>query len=43
MRKSNTKERLVDAAMNLFSLKGYDGTGVDEIAESVGIKGPTIY
>lgn len=43
MSKSDTKEKLIEAAMNLFSTKGYDGTSVDEIAESIGIKGPTIY
>jgi AcrR family transcriptional regulator len=43
MAKSDTKERLIEAAMDLFSTKGYDGTSVDEIAESIGIKGPTIY
>ena len=43
MAKSDTKQRLIDAAMDLFSTKGYDGTSVDEIAEYIGIKGPTIY
>ena len=43
MARANAKEPLIDAAMELFSAKGYDGTGVDEIAESIGIKGPTIY
>ncbi len=43
MARTNAKEPLVEAARELFSLKGYDGTSVDEIAESIGIKGPTIY
>ena len=43
MPRTNAKERLIEAAMELFSVKGYDGTSVDEIAESIGIKGPTIY
>ncbi len=43
MARTNAKEPLIKAARDLFSVKGYDGTGVDEIAESVGIKGPTIY
>ena len=38
-----TKDRLVDAAMELFSQKGYSATSVDEIAESIGIKGPNLY
>ena len=43
MARTNAKEPLIRAARDLFSEKGYDGTGVDEIAESIGIKGPTIY
>jgi AcrR family transcriptional regulator len=43
MPKKNTKERMMDAALELFSKKGYDATGVDEIAESVGVKGPNLY
>ena len=39
----STKDKLLDAAVNLFSEKGYDGTSVDEIAASIGIKGPTLY
>ncbi|SEW35946.1 transcriptional regulator, TetR family [Ruminococcaceae bacterium KH2T8] len=38
-----TKDRLVDAALELFSQKGYSATSVDEIAESIGIKGPNLY
>ena len=43
MARTNAKEPLIRAARDLFSVKGYDGTSVDEIAESIGIKGPTIY
>jgi AcrR family transcriptional regulator len=43
MARTNAKEPLINAARDLFSEKGFDGTGVDEIAESIGIKGPTIY
>lgn len=43
MARTNAKEPLIQAARDLFSVKGYDGTSVDEIAESIGIKGPTIY
>ncbi|SDB53471.1 TetR/AcrR family transcriptional regulator [Butyrivibrio sp. INlla16] len=43
MPRTNAKEPLIKAARDLFSVKGYDGTSVDEIAESIGIKGPTIY
>ena len=39
----STKQRILDEALTLFAEKGYDGTGVDLIAERVGIKGPSIY
>ena len=38
-----TKERILDAALTLFAEKGYDGVGVDLIAEKAGLKGPSIY
>ena len=40
---TSTKEKLVTAALDLFSKKGYSATSVDEIAESIGIKGPNLY
>ena len=43
MERANTRDRLIAAATDLFSVKGYAGTSVDEIAAAVGIKGPTIY
>lgn len=41
--KKNKKEIILDAALELFSEKGYDSVGVDEIGEAAGIKGPAIY
>lgn len=38
-----TKDKILFAALDLFSEKGYDGVGVDQIAESIGLKGPSIY
>jgi len=43
MRTTDTKERLIQAALELFSENGYEGTSVDEIAKAVGIKAPSIY
>ena len=43
MQRGNTREKLIMAALDLFSVKGYEGTSVDEIAAYIGIKGPTIY
>ncbi|MGN1165025.1 MAG: TetR/AcrR family transcriptional regulator [Lachnospiraceae bacterium] len=38
-----TKERIVDEALSLFSVKGFNGTSVKNIAEAVGIKDSSIY
>ena len=37
MEKIPTKDRILDSALTLFSKKGYDGVGVDLIAENAGI------
>ena len=38
-----TRERILESALTLFAEKGYDGVGVDLIAEKAGVKGPSIY
>ena len=43
MKDMSTKERIMYAALDLFSKKGYDGVGVDLIAEYAGLKGPSLY
>ena len=43
MEKMSTKDRILESALTLFSEKGYDGVGVDLIAENAGIKGPSLY
>ena len=43
MDKTPTKDRVLDSALTLFAEKGYDGVGVDLIAENAGIKGPSLY
>lgn len=43
MEKKATRERILDSALTLFSEKGYDGVGVDLIAEKAELKGPSIY
>ena len=43
MEKMTTKDRILYSALTLFSEKGYDGVGVDLIAENAGIKGPSLY
>ena len=39
----NTKKKILDAALSLFSEKGYADVYVSQIAEAVGIKAPSIY
>ena len=39
----STKEKILDAALTLFAENGYNGTSVERIAESVGIKAPSLY
>lgn len=39
----NTKLRILDEALTLFSQKGYTNVYVGEIAEKVGIKAPSLY
>ena len=43
MERIKTKDRILLAALDLFSQKGYDQTSIDLIAETVGIIGPSIY
>lgn len=38
-----TAERILDAALDLFSRDGYEAVGIEHIAAAVGIKGPSIY
>lgn len=39
----NTAERAMDAALELFSRKGYDATSMNDIAQAVGIRAPSLY
>ncbi|MBR2788259.1 MAG: TetR/AcrR family transcriptional regulator [Erysipelotrichaceae bacterium] len=39
----STKEKIMNAALSLFAKNGYDGTSVEQIAELVGIKAPSLY
>ena len=39
----DTKQRILDEALTLFSEKGYANVYVSEIAERVGIRAPSLY
>ena len=38
-----TRERILDETLTLFADNGYDGTSVEQIADKVGIKAPSLY
>lgn len=39
----NTKDKIMECSLKLFAEKGYNGVGVQELAESSGITKPTLY
>lgn len=43
MRGQNTKERILDAALELFASQGYEQVTMEEIAHAVDIKAPSLY
>ncbi len=43
MEKRNTKQRILEEALDLFSVRGYDGVSVKDIAQAVGIKDSSLY
>jgi AcrR family transcriptional regulator len=43
MEKRNTRELILERALELFSVKGYQGVTVKEIARAVGIKDSSLY
>ena len=42
-KKNNTKEEILDAALELFSVNGYEATSISQIAEAVGIRKASLY
>ena len=43
MKQEDTKKRILDKELELFSENGYDSVSVGEIAKAVGIKAPSLY
>ncbi|MBQ7080000.1 MAG: TetR/AcrR family transcriptional regulator [Fibrobacter sp.] len=39
----STKEKILETALSLFAENGYNGTSVEQIAQNVGIKAPSLY
>ncbi len=43
MKQEDTKQKILDKALELFAAYGYDSVSVGEIAKAVGIKAPSLY
>ena len=43
MKQEDTKQKILEKALELFSTYGYDSVSVGEIAKAVGIKAPSLY
>ena len=43
MSTDSVRQRVLDAALDLFSSKGYTASSMDEIAAAAGMKGPNLY
>ena len=43
MRQEDTRQRILEKALELFSENGYDAVSVGEIAAAVGVKAPSLY
>ena len=39
----STKEKILETALTLFAEKGFNGTSMEQIAQNVGIKAPSLY
>ena len=43
MARENTKQQILEAAVELFSEKGFEAASMSEIADTVGIKKASLY
>ena len=43
MEKQNTKGEIIKAALELFSVQGFEATSISQIAEAVGIRKASLY
>ncbi len=43
MEKVNTKEQILEVALDLFSVNGYEATSISQIADAVGIRKASLY
>ena len=43
MEKNNTREEILEAALDLFSVNGYEATSISQLADAVGIRKASLY
>lgn len=43
MEKGNTRDEILNVALNLFSVNGYEATSISQIADAVGIRKASLY
>lgn len=43
MEKGNTKQEILETALHLFSIQGYEATAISQIADAVGIRKASLY
>ena len=43
MERGNTKQEILNAALDLFSVRGYEATSISQIADAVGIRKASLY
>lgn len=43
MEKVSTKDQILDVALDLFSIRGYEATSISQIAEGVGLRKASLY
>ena len=43
MQEKTTRERILDAAEDLFAAQGYQATTIAQVAQAVGVQGPALY
>ena len=43
MEKSNTREEILEAALDLFAVNGYEATSISQLADAVGLRKASIY
>ena len=43
MDKGNTRDEILNVALDLFSVNGYEATSISQIADAVGIRKASLY